>query len=66
MFAVEKLDGAWFECEFSGKTSQPTDNCEMLDNDGNPIEEKLKENQLPFDLLDKNNLEDNVRKFLRN
>ena len=33
-FAVEKLDGAWFECEFSGKTSQPTDNCEMLDNDG--------------------------------
>jgi hypothetical protein len=34
VFAVEKLDGAWFECEFSGKTSQPTDNCEMLDNDG--------------------------------
>ena len=33
-FAVETLDGAWFECEFSGKTSQPTDNCEMLDNDG--------------------------------
>ena len=34
VFAVQKLDGAWFECEFSGKTSQPTDNCEMLDNDG--------------------------------
>ena len=34
VFAVEKLEGAWFECEFSGKTSQPTDNCEMLDNDG--------------------------------
>ena len=34
VFAVEKLDGAWFECEFSSKTSQPTDNCEMLDNDG--------------------------------
>jgi hypothetical protein len=34
VFAVEKLDGTWFECEFSGKTSQPTDNCEMLDNDG--------------------------------
>ena len=34
VFAVEKLDGAWFECEFSGKTSKPTDNCKMLDNDG--------------------------------
>ena len=34
VFAIEKLDGAWFECEFSGKTSQPKDNCEMLDNDG--------------------------------
>ena len=34
VFAVEKLDGAWFECEFSGKTSQPTDDCKMLDNDG--------------------------------
>ena len=34
VFSVEKLDGAWFECEFSGKTSQPTDNCQMLDNDG--------------------------------
>ena len=34
VFAIEKLDGAWFECEFSGKTSQPTDNCKMLDNDG--------------------------------
>ena len=33
-FALEKLDGAWFECEFSGKTSIPTDNCQMLDNDG--------------------------------
>ena len=34
VFSFEKLDGAWFECEFSGKTSQPTDNCQMLDNDG--------------------------------
>lgn len=33
-YAVEKLDGTWFECEFSGKTTPPTDNCEMLDNDG--------------------------------
>ena len=33
-FAIEVLEGAWFECEFSGKTSIPTDNCEMLDNDG--------------------------------
>ena len=34
LFAIERLTGAWFECEFSGKTSKPTDNCEMLDNDG--------------------------------
>ena len=34
VFAVEKLDGAWFECEFSGKTSPPSDNCQILDNDG--------------------------------
>ena len=34
VYGIEKLDGAWFECEFSGKTSQPTDNCQMLDNDG--------------------------------
>ena len=34
LFAIERLTGAWFECEFSGKTSNPTDNCEMLDNDG--------------------------------
>ena len=33
-FAIDKMDGAWFECEFSGKTSKPTDNCNMLDNDG--------------------------------
>ena len=33
-FAIEKLTGAWFECEFSGKTSKPTDDCKMLDNDG--------------------------------
>ena len=33
-FAVEKLSGAWFECEFVGKTTKPTDNCNMLDNDG--------------------------------
>ena len=29
-----ELSGAWFECEFSGKTTAPSDNCEMLDNDG--------------------------------
>ena len=34
VFGIDKLDGAWFECEFSGKTSEPTDNCNMLDNDG--------------------------------
>ncbi|MFL2830782.1 MAG: hypothetical protein ACJZ80_05455 [Candidatus Puniceispirillales bacterium] len=34
VFAVENLNGPWFECEFSGKTSQPTDDCKMLDNDG--------------------------------
>ena len=33
-FAIDKMDGVWFECEFSGKTSKPTDDCEMLDNDG--------------------------------
>ena len=34
VFAVEKLSGAWFECEFVGKTTKPTDDCNMLDNDG--------------------------------
>ena len=34
VYGIEKLDGAWFECEFSGKTSPPTDNCQILDNDG--------------------------------
>ena len=33
-FALESLEGAWFECEFSGKTTPPSDNCKMLDNDG--------------------------------
>ena len=33
-YAVQELKGAWFECEFSGKTSKPTDDCNMLDNDG--------------------------------
>ena len=32
--AVQELKGAWFECEFSGKTTKPTDDCNMLDNDG--------------------------------
>ena len=32
-YAVQELKGAWFECEFSGKTSKPTDDCNMLDND---------------------------------
>ena len=34
IYAVEKLSGAWFECEFVGKTTKPTDDCNMLDNDG--------------------------------
>lgn len=34
VFGIEKLDGSWFECEFSGKTSPPTDKCQILDNDG--------------------------------
>ena len=33
-FAIDDMEGAWFECEFAGKTSKPTDDCEMLDNDG--------------------------------
>ena len=33
-FAIEKLSGAWFECEFVSKTTKPTDDCNMLDNDG--------------------------------
>ena len=33
-YAIQELKGAWFECEFSGKTSKPTDDCNMLDNDG--------------------------------
>ena len=33
-YAVQDLKGAWFECEFSGKTTKPTDDCKMLDNDG--------------------------------
>ena len=33
-FGIESLEGAWFECEFSGKTTAPSDNCNMLDNDG--------------------------------
>ena len=28
------LKGYWFECEFSGKTVPPKDQCEMLDEDG--------------------------------
>ena len=33
-FAIDKMDGTWFECEFSGKITKPSDDCEMLDNDG--------------------------------
>ena len=33
-YAVQELKGTWFECEFSGKISKPTDDCNMLDNDG--------------------------------
>ena len=31
---VENLKGHWFECEFSNKITPPTDDCEMLDDDG--------------------------------
>ena len=34
IYAVQELKGAWFECEFAGKTSKPNDDCKMLDNDG--------------------------------
>lgn len=27
-------DGAWFECEFAGRTTPPQDDCSMLDDDG--------------------------------
>lgn len=40
-YAVQELKGAWFECEFSGKTSKPTDDCNMLDNDGFIFNEKI-------------------------
>ena len=33
-FAIENMEGAWFECEFAEKTSKPLDDCKMLDNDG--------------------------------
>ena len=33
-FAIDNMQGAWFECEFAGKTSKPSDDCKMLDNDG--------------------------------
>ena len=33
-YAVQELKGTWFECEFSGKTTKPSDDCNMLDNDG--------------------------------
>ena len=39
--AVQELTGAWFECEFSGKTTKPTDDCKMLDNDGFIFEDKI-------------------------
>ena len=31
---IKELKGYWFECEFSGKTKPPNDNCKMLDDDG--------------------------------
>ena len=31
---IKELKGYWFECEFSGKTEPPEDNCKMLDDDG--------------------------------
>ena len=30
-FAIDNMEGAWFECEFAGKTSKPLDDCKMLD-----------------------------------
>ena len=32
--AIEFWNGAWFECEFAGRTSPPEDGCSMLDDDG--------------------------------
>ena len=40
-YAVQELKGAWFECEFSGKTSKPTDDCNMLDNEGFIFNDKI-------------------------
>ena len=37
---VKNMKGFWFECEFSGKTSPPVDNCKMLDDDGFKFEHK--------------------------
>ncbi len=31
---LKKLDGYWFECEFTSKTEPPKDKCNMLDDDG--------------------------------
>ena len=45
MFAYAKenlvLKGYWFECEFSGKTVPPKDQCEMLDDDGFTFKEDV-------------------------
>ena len=33
-FSIDNMEGAWFECEFASKTTKPSDDCKMLDNDG--------------------------------
>ena len=35
------LKGYWFECEFSGKTTPPKDQCKMLDDDGFNFKENV-------------------------
>jgi len=35
------LNGYWFECEFSEKTTPPKDQCEMLDDDGFNFKENV-------------------------
>ena len=35
------LNGYWFECEFSEKTTPPKDQCDMLDDDGFKFKENI-------------------------
>ena len=42
-YAIENLvlEGYWFECEFSEKTTPPKDQCDMLDDDGFKFKENI-------------------------